>query len=98
MGKQAEYSKKTTQTKEPAKAGVSSAPSLNNVFAEMSWRVALPFMGFVLLGNWLDERFETDPALTIVGLALGVASVWLIVRRLVQKHFPQESNSKKGEA
>ena len=56
--------------------------------AEMSWQIAIPFMLFALGGNWLDKQLDSEPVFTIVGLLLAVVSVSLIVRKLVDKHYP----------
>lgn len=81
----------TTPKKEPQPTGVSNAPSINTVLVEMAWQVAIPFMGFTLLGNWIDGQTETEPLFTLIGLGLGIASVVLIVKRLMAKHFPHSA-------
>ena len=83
---------KTTQKKEPQPAGVPKVPQFPAVVAEMAWQVAIPFMVLTLGGNWLDGQMETEPVFTVIGLLLGIASVSLIVYRLVQKHYPDTFN------
>jgi ATP synthase protein I len=38
----------------------------------MSFAIAV-FMGF-FLGLWLDRKFDTSPALMLIGLAIGIAA------------------------
>ena len=87
MGKKQSQST-TTPKKEPQPTVVSSEPNFPKVVAEMAWQVAIPFMVLTLGGSWLDTRYDSKPLFTIIGLLLGVASVTLIVFRLVRVYYP----------
>lgn len=87
----------TTRKKEPHRAGVSKAPNITTVFAEMAWQVAIPFMLFTLLGNWIDGKQGTSPLFTIIGLFIGIGSVSLVVHRLIEKHYPDTTNKETKE-
>ena len=67
---------------------MSEVPKFGTVMAEMAWQVAIPFMAFTLGGNWIDGQNDTEPLFTLIGLFLGIASVTLIVRKLIEKHYP----------
>lgn len=51
----------------------------------VGWMVALPMVGGVMLGRWLDERLGTNLSFTLgflaVGLAAGAYSVWRLYLR-----------------
>jgi len=82
----------TTPKKEPQPAAVPRVDKVQAALTEMSWQVALPFMAFVLGGNWLDGRYASKPTFTIAGLALGVAAVIVAVRNIVGKYYPNTVN------
>lgn len=46
--------------------------------------VAAPAVGY-FLGWWLDERFDTDPALKITGVILGFVAAGREIYRLVKR-------------
>ncbi len=39
---------------------------------QLGFLVALPLLGFILFGYFLDKKFQTLPFLTLVGTILGV--------------------------
>lgn len=86
MGKQ--NTTKSTHKSEPQSSAVSKVPSFPVAMAEMSWRIAIPFMGLILGGNYLDSKFDTEPTLTVLGVLLAVAAVSAIVYRYVNDNFP----------
>lgn len=49
----------------------------------MGWAVVLSIVMGLLGGIWLDGRFGTAPLLTVVGLVLGLALAWSVVRNLL---------------
>ena len=67
---------------------MSKEPNFPKVVAEMAWQIAIPFMVLTLGGSWLDTRYDSKPIFTVIGLLLGVASVSVIVYRLVQNYYP----------
>lgn len=56
---------------------------LVNLGFELGFVIALPLLGFSLLGKWLDNRFGTTPWITLAGIlfAIVTTTVWL-TRRL----------------
>ena len=48
------------------------------------WYVAISIAGGTLLGVWLDRQWDTSPALTLVGLAVGIAVATLGLVRLIR--------------
>ena len=54
----------------------------------VSWMVATPFIVFVFGGIFLDNRLETNPLYTMIGLAFAVALMTRVVYIYVEKHYP----------
>ena len=40
--------------------------------SELGFVIAIPIVGGVFLGRWLDGKFDTNPMLTVIGVVLGV--------------------------
>lgn len=52
---------------------------------QMGYTIALPLIGFALLGRFLDKKFDTSPWLLIGGAALAmVVSTLLLLSRFRQ--------------
>lgn len=49
--------------------------------ADTTWRMFVPTIGFTFLGVWLDSSWHTKPWLMFVGVVLGFAFAYLLVRR-----------------
>lgn len=51
-----------------------------NLAFELGFIIALPLVGLALAGKWLDERFGTEPWLTLAGILLAIVAttIWLI--------------------
>lgn len=58
---------------------------LLGTFADTTWRMFVPAVGFTLLGVWLDGQFGTKPWLMFVGIAVGVLGAWLLVIKQVDE-------------
>ena len=54
--------------------------------------IAAPLAGF-FIGRWADEKFETEPFLTIVGLILGFAAAGREIYFLIKKASKEEKSS-----
>lgn len=60
----------------PGGSGVAGEPSLFVLFGRLAgigWFVAVAIAGGIIAGWWLDSRFGIRPALTLTGLAIGIA-------------------------
>ena len=60
----------------PGDPGVAGEPSLFVLFGRLAgigWFVGLAIAGGIIAGWWLDSRFGIRPALTLTGLAVGIA-------------------------
>ncbi|MBI2607672.1 MAG: AtpZ/AtpI family protein [Candidatus Doudnabacteria bacterium] len=55
---------------------------LVNLAFELGFIIALPLVGFGLIGKWLDEKFDTDPWLTLIAILIAIISttIWLTKR------------------
>lgn len=55
----------------------------------LGWELAVPIVAGAVLGHWLDNRYQSSPAWTILLLFLGTAAgfynVWSLVRRAGQR-------------
>lgn len=66
-------------TKPPAPKGSVSATSMFLMVADTSARLFVPAIGGTVLGIWADHSFDTKPWMTVVGVALGAATAFLLV-------------------
>lgn len=57
-------------------------------FAETAWRVAVPFLLFSLGGIWADNRFDTSPLFSVIGVFVALAAVAAVVYKYVNTYFP----------
>jgi len=83
----------STQSSEPKSSVRPSSTSgkpkgLGNYLAETAWRVASPFLIFSLGGIWLDNKFDSDPLYTIIGVFVALTAVVVVVYKYVNTHFP----------
>jgi len=53
--------------------------------------IAAPLVG-IFGGQWLDEKFGTDPYLTIAGVILGFAAAGMEIYGLVKKSAAMEND------
>lgn len=57
----------------------------------IGWFVALCLLGGVLGGLWLDDRLETSPLLTMIGLAGGLVIAGIGTYRMLMAVVTQSS-------
>jgi len=77
--------------KKPNDGHITSAPVshestpllLVSTVADTTWRMFVPAVGFTLVGVWLDTVFSTKPLLMFVGIGVGVAAAYVLVRRQI---------------
>ena len=61
----------------------------------MGWYVGLCIVLGVLGGIWLDDRINTRPVMTIVGLVLGIVLAFYGVYRMILPNL--DKNRHKGD-
>ncbi len=49
--------------------------------ADTTWRMFIPTIGLLLLGRYFDNRFDTKPWLMFLGIIIGSALAWILVRK-----------------
>ncbi|MFZ3074237.1 MAG: AtpZ/AtpI family protein [Minisyncoccales bacterium] len=62
---------------------------------ELGFAIAVPLVGFLLFGLWLDRRIGTTPLFMIVFLLVGLAAVVIEVKQLILPFL--EKRSKKND-
>ncbi len=53
--------------------------------ADMTWRMFVPTIGLLLVGNMLDDRWHTSPWLMLVGALIGAAIATLLIRAQLRR-------------
>lgn len=61
----------------------------------IGWYISLSILLGVLAGRWLDERFDTEPILMIIGLFIGIFAAFYGVYRVLPRI---NKNSSKGNS
>lgn len=61
----------------------------------VGWYIALCIIFGLLIGLWIDGKVETHPLFTLVGLALGLATAFLGVYRMVS-YFVRDNKRQGG--
>ncbi len=61
----------------------------------IGWYVAICIAGGTVLGVWLDGRLGLSPALTLVGLGLGIAAAFIGMFRMLTAVL-SESKQREG--
>ena len=54
---------------------------LLGTIADTTWRMFVPIVGLLLLGVWIDKRFDTLPWAMITLLIIGIAIAAELIRR-----------------
>ena len=63
---------------------------------ELGFAIAVPLVGFLLFGIWLDRTAGTAPLFMIVFLLAGLAAIVVEVRYLIMP-FLEKRSQKKGK-
>lgn len=98
--KKAAAERKTTTPKKPELERMMEAQAARSRFfgatMNMGWRLAITVVVPIVAGVKLDERFNTSPSLTLVGLFIaataGCMAVWGTVKEVNKE---QEDSAKK---
>lgn len=56
--------------------------------------ITIPLIGFLLLGTWLDSKFNTFPIYLIVGIVTGLASAVFLVYKVIIPYINKKVNNK----
>ena len=56
---------------------------LFTIAADTTWRMFVPAVGFTLLGAWADNALGTKPALMFIGIVVGAALAFLLVKKQI---------------
>ncbi len=73
-----------------------SAMVAYGVYGAVGFQLAGAVIGGLLLGNWLDHKYGTEPWLALVGLMIGCVGGFYNLIRLLTWH--QDRKEKKAEA
>jgi hypothetical protein len=58
---------------------------LLGTMADTTWRMFVPILALLLIGLLLDKQLHTTPWLMTVGLVVGVALAYFLVRQQLKK-------------
>lgn len=75
----------STTQKDPDRASDRAKHLFVISILDLSWRLMVVFLLPTFLGVFLDNRYDTDPKMTLVGMGIGVVGSGLIVRGIVKK-------------
>ena len=62
-----------------------SALYLIATMADTTWRMFVPTVGLLLIGNWLDGKYHTKPWLLLIGAMIGAGIATYLVKRQLQR-------------
>lgn len=57
--------------------------------------VTIPLIGFLLLGVWMDTKFDTFPIYLIMGIVVGLASAVFLVYKIIIPYINKKVNNNK---
>jgi F0F1-type ATP synthase assembly protein I len=61
---------------------------------ELGFAMATPLVIFLLLGLWLDKKFDTMPLFVVVCLLAGLIAVFVEVKQLILPFLEKRSKNK----
>lgn len=59
----------------------------------MGFYIAIAIVGGIWGGHWLDEKFNTNPLLLIIGLFLGIAVAGLGVYNMIKPFIEEDKKA-----
>lgn len=68
------------RTQEPPKEPQAVMLLLGTI-AGTTWRMFIPIVGLLLVGDWVDRSLDTRPWLMLVGAGIGAAISTLLIRK-----------------
>ncbi len=75
----------STTEKEPDRAADTARQLFVITMFDMSWRLAVVFLVPTLIGVFVDKQINSEPILTLLGMALGVFGSIVVVRDIIKK-------------
>lgn len=76
-------------SKKSEKEKIEKKKSIYSLSFDIGWSIALPIVGGVFLGQFLDERFGTKPKITliliIVGVCIGLGNLIMLSRKAIKE-------------
>lgn len=57
-----------------------------SLFTQVTWLIALPVVAGAIIGRWLDDKYQTNPAFIIIGVAIGIALAVASIVKIVKKY------------
>lgn len=72
------------------------AKNLNTLYLglKIGLLVSVPLIGFLLLGVWIDTKFDTFPIYLIIGIVVGLASAVFLVYKVIIPYINKKVNNK----
>lgn len=69
-------------------SGANRSPSLVLIasMADTTWRMFVPTIPLIVLGNWLDGQWHTKPWLLLAGAVVGGAIAAGLIRAQLRRH------------
>lgn len=66
------------------KKSLNRSLSLFSLALDLGFSISIPILGGIILGKWLDDHFDTAPAMTLlflcIGSIIGSISVWRLIQ------------------
>ena len=87
MGKAAKPKRETTVETDPTEvyfAALEAKQQFLGTVLNMGWRLAITFLVPVLIGAWLDRRFDQAPSYTITALFIAIFGSVMVVWNTVK--------------
>lgn len=72
------------------------AKNLNTLYLglKIGLLVSVPLIGFLLLGVWIDTKFNTFPICLVIGIVVGLASAVFLVYKVIIPYINKKVNNK----
>jgi len=64
---------------------------------ELGFAIAIPLVGFLLIGLWIDRKIGTLPVFMVVFLLAGLVTIVIEVRYLIMPFLEKRSQGKKDK-
>lgn len=68
-----------------SESGQNAIAALLRDMADTTWRMFVPIVGLLLIGRYLDTRWDTKPFLMLAGAAIGAVIAWRLIKLQLKK-------------